>query len=90
VSKHRARRNWMPLVAGSVVLAVTGGIIVGFTIATGGSPSLASHPRTRPTDLAAGEPRHAVLSSDWTAASCSSAATAAATRWLGKLNQTAT
>jgi hypothetical protein len=47
VSKHRARRNWMPLVAGSVVLAVTGGIIVGFTIATGGSPSLASHPRTR-------------------------------------------
>jgi hypothetical protein len=46
VSKHRARRNWMPLVAGSVV-AVTGGIIVGFTIATGGSPSLASHPRTR-------------------------------------------
>jgi len=34
----------MPLVAGSVVLAVTGGIIVGFTIATGGSPSLAAAP----------------------------------------------
>jgi hypothetical protein len=44
VSKHRARRNWMPLVAGSVALAVTGGIIVGFTIAAGGSPSLAAAP----------------------------------------------
>lgn len=38
VSRHRIRRNWMPLVAGLVGLTVTGGVIAGFAATTGSPP----------------------------------------------------